>query len=263
MLLIWLKPSFRVGAYTWAQNKYYNKLIDAKAQWSQTNVSLHIPFHMIQTWWSCSTVSSDCEVEHIITLNTLVTILLYRTAQVGMWPSACSWHTLHCWQGSLLRSSLASWALQMLNVEKLAAINPINQSWKADGQALETTSTEPETDTKTADTDLHLDSENLKKTVQISVSMTPVELNQAPIIAVWYAHKSSFWIRAEGNTCHLTKKINFLRLCIVLLGVKQVDKVSRFSHHHESSIRSKSYWANCPNASLQNCKGRPQIPGVP
>jgi hypothetical protein len=42
-----------------------------------------------------------------------------------------------------------------------------------------------------------------------------------------------------------------------------VDKVSRFSHHHESSIRSKSYWANCPNASLQNCKGRPQIPGVP
>jgi hypothetical protein len=91
---------------------------------------------------------------------------------------------------------------------------------------------------------------SLKKAIKVGVSMTPVELKKAAIGAVCNSHVKSFRIRAEGNACHFTKEINFLALCIVLLGIKHMHKVGRLSHSHETAIRSEAEGANSTNVSL-------------
>jgi hypothetical protein len=91
---------------------------------------------------------------------------------------------------------------------------------------------------------------NLKKTIDIGVRMTPVELKKAAISTVRNSQIQSFKIKAEGNACQFTKEINLLSLCIVLLGVKHMHKVCRLSHSQKTPLRSKVEGVNSTNVSL-------------
>jgi hypothetical protein len=91
---------------------------------------------------------------------------------------------------------------------------------------------------------------NLKKTIDIGVRMTPVELKKVAISTVRNSQIQSFRIRAEGNACQFTKEINLLSLCIVLFGVKHMHKVCRFSHSQKTPFRSKAEGVNSTNVSL-------------
>jgi hypothetical protein len=91
---------------------------------------------------------------------------------------------------------------------------------------------------------------NLKKTIDIGVRMTPVELKKTAISMVHNSHIQSFRIRVEGNACQFTKEINLLTLYIVLLGVKHMHKVCRLSHSQKTPLRSKVEGVNSTNVSL-------------
>jgi len=82
---------------------------------------------------------------------------------------------------------------------------------------------------------------NLKKTIDIRVRMTPVELKKVAISTVRNSQIQSFKIRAEGNACQFTKEINILSLCIVLLGVKHMHKSagSAIAKKHPSEIKQR------------------------
>jgi hypothetical protein len=91
---------------------------------------------------------------------------------------------------------------------------------------------------------------NLKKTINIGVRMSPVELKKAAISTVRNSQIQSFRIRAEGKPCQFTKESNLLSLCIVLLGVKHMLLVSRLSHTQKIPLRSKVEGVNSTNVSL-------------
>ncbi len=91
---------------------------------------------------------------------------------------------------------------------------------------------------------------NLKKTIDIGVKMSPVELKKAAISTVCNSQIQSFRIRAEGKPCQFTKESNLLSLCIVLLGVKHMLQVCRLRHSQKTPLRSKVEGVNSTNVSL-------------
>ncbi len=91
---------------------------------------------------------------------------------------------------------------------------------------------------------------NLKKTIDIGVRMTPVELKKVAISTVRNSQIQSFRIRAEGKPCQFTKESNLLSLCIVLSGVKHMLQVCRLNHSHKTPLKSKAKGLNSTNVSL-------------
>jgi hypothetical protein len=99
--------------------------------------------------------------------------------------------------------------------------------------------------------------------IEVRVSMPSVELEQARIRLVRHPNKEGLWIGTERDSRYFSEKIDLLAIGVVLLGVKNVHKICRLCHHHETPVRCESYRLYHANATFQNCQRGPQIAIIP
>jgi hypothetical protein len=93
--------------------------------------------------------------------------------------------------------------------------------------------------------------------------MPSVELEQAPIRSVRHPNKKGLRIGTERDSRYFSEKIDLLAVGVVLLGVKNVHKICRLCHHHETPVRCESYRPYRANATFQNGQRGPQIAIIP